>query len=274
MGNIKEISTDAAPASEAADPSSGFIVDEATDAVLRVHLDKFEGPMEVLLYLIKAQEIDIFQIPIARITDQYLKFLEMMEKENLEVAGDYLVLAATLVQIKSKMILPAEVDEDDEEIEEEDPRMELVEKLIAYRKYRDVASRLEALEAYRANWFTRNVKPKIEEVPDEEEYIEVSLFDLAQAFKGVARFIGDKATHAVETENFSVDEKIEHLQALLERQDSIGWAEIFLKCRSRLELICSFLAILELCKMGLVRAHQHALFGNIRLFKHARTDAA
>jgi segregation and condensation protein A len=123
-----------------------FIVDEAADEILRVQLNRFEGPLEVLLYLIKSQEIDIFDIPIVKITDQYLSFLELMEEQNLDVAGEYLVMAATLIQIKSKMILPVDMDEEEEEIDGEDPRLELVEKLIAYRKYRDITSTLQEMD--------------------------------------------------------------------------------------------------------------------------------
>jgi segregation and condensation protein A len=245
----------------------GFIVDEPTDEVLRLHLDRFEGPFEVLLYLIKSQEIDIFDIPIVRITQQYLKFLDMMREENLDVAGEYLVMAATLIQIKSKMILPMDVPDDEEEEIEDDPRLELVEKLIEYRKYRDITRHLEEMEEERLNWFTRNVKPQIEADPEEEEYIEVTLYDLAQAFKNVARFLTKRDDHHVELENYSVDDKIDYIQQQLERADSVAWVDLFEGCSGRLELICCFLAILELCRMGKVRAHQHIRYGDIRLFK-------
>jgi len=247
-----------------------FIVDEATDHVLRIHLDTFQGPMEVLLYLIKAQEIDIFDIPIAKITDQYLKFLELIEAHQLDVAGDYLVMAATLIQIKSKMLIPADIDEDDEEVEEEDPRLELVEKLIQYRMYKDAAARLSGLEEERANWFTRNVKPEIDlaYVEDEgEDFLEVSLFDLAQAFKGIMRFLHEERPHEVLAEESSVDQKIEYIQTLLEMQASIGWYDLFGSCKNRVEAICCFLAILELCRMYEISVHQHASFDEIRIFK-------
>lgn len=251
-----------------------FIVDEATDHILRLHLDKFQGPLEVLLYLIKAQELDIFDIPIATITDQYIKFLDLLEENELEVAGDYLVMAATLIQIKSKMLIPADIDEDeDEEVEEEDPRLELVEKLIQYRMYRDVAQRLADLERQRANWFTRNVKPDLDLLQaapsedEEEEFLEVSLFDLAQAFKGVVRFLHDDTPHTVELEGASVDEKVEYIQTILEMQTSVAWTDLFRTARNRVEAICCFLAILELCRMGEVSVHQHGAFGDIRLFK-------
>lgn len=253
-----------------------FIVDEATDEVMRLHLDKFEGPFEVLLYLIKAQEIDIFDIPIALITEQYLQFLGVIEEAQLDIAGDYLVMAATLIQIKSKMLLPVEVDDDDEDIEEEDPRFELVEKLIAYRQYREVSTRLALLEEARAGWFTRNVKPDVSAVDDDEEdYIEVSLFDLAQAFKGVARFLHEGESHEVAEETSSVDEKIEYIQTVLDMQASVSWTDLFRACKSRVELICCFLAILELCRMETISAHQHESFADIRLFrKVAESNAA
>jgi len=247
----------------------GFIVDEATDQILRLHLHDFQGPMEVLLYLIKAQEIDIFDIPIAEITDQYLKFLELMEEENLEVAGDYLVIAATLIQIKSKMLIPMEIDEDEEEIEEDDPRMELVDKLIAYRMYRDMAGRLSGLEEERADWFTRNVKPKANDLkPDNEEVmIEATMFDLALAFKGVLRFLQEDTAHSVEMEESSVDERIEYIQTILDMQNDVAWVDLFKSSRHRVEVVCTFLAILEMCRMNVILCHQDGSFGEIRLYR-------
>jgi segregation and condensation protein A len=247
-----------------------FIVDEATDHVMRLHLDSFQGPIEVLLYLIKAQEIDIFDIPIAKITDQYLKFMELIESSKLDTIGDYLVMAATLIQIKAKMLIPADVDVDDEEVEEEDPRLELVEKLIQYRMYKDAAARLASLEEERMNWYTRNVKPDADLLnapEDEADFLEVSLFDVAQAFKGIMRFLHEDKPHTVELEGSSVDEKIEYIQTLLDMQPSVGWEDLFKTARNRVEAICYFLAILELCRMHEVSLHQHAAFGEIRLFK-------
>lgn len=271
MGGIPEMSEEipvGTALEETAIFQGDFIVDAATDRVLRLHLDTFQGPLEVLLYLIKAQEIDIFDIPIARITDQYLKFIDLMDVSRLDVVGDYLVMAATLIQIKSKMLIPAEIDEDDEEIDEEDPRLELVEKLIAYRKYRDVAARLAGLESERLNSFTRNVKPEIGPVEDEEEeYIDVSLFDLTQAFKGVIRFLHQGQVHEIETEIYSIDEQIERIQTILDMQNSVAWTDLFRMCKTRVELICAFLAILELCRMEVISAHQHATFGDIRIFR-------
>jgi len=257
---------------QAADPSGfsdeAFIVDEATDEVLRLHLDKFEGPLEVLLYLIKVQEIDIFDIPIATVTDQYLRFLDMMREGDLDLTGDFLVMAATLIQLKARMLLPAEADaEDEEDLEEEDPRIELVEKLLEYRKYRDISRLLQFLEAEREKWFSRNAKPEFkQDVDQEQELLEVTLYDLTDAFRNVLRFITDDLVHTVEGESASIDAKIEYIEERLRREGSVGWSDLFRSCRSRIELVCCFLAILELCRMGRIRAHQHRAFEEIRLF--------
>ncbi|MBI5093521.1 MAG: segregation/condensation protein A [Candidatus Hydrogenedentes bacterium] len=255
-----------------AEPGEGFIVDEATDEVLRLHLDQFEGPFEVLLYLIKSQEIDIFDIPILKVTQQYLRFLELLREENLDVAGEFLVMAATLIQIKSKMLLPPDMDtEEEEEMDEGDPRLELVEKLIEYRQYREVTERLQYFEEQRANWYARNVKPDIPPDENQEEYIEVSLFDLLQAFKGVLRYFSDDLFHTVQPEGASVDDKIALIQEMLAQHQSVAWLDLFNASKSRVELICCFLAILELGRMGRIKLHQHRTFGDIRLFAAAET---
>ena len=278
--HIKEETPDDAASPETELVSNGaeaVIVDEATEGVLRLHLDMFEGPFEVLLYLIKVQEIDIVDIPIVAITEQYLGFLELMREEDLDVTGEFLLMAATLIQIKSRMLLPPDHDPEDEEeeFEEEDPRIELVEKLIEYRRYRDVAARLEYLEGERARWFMRNSKPEIEpEESEEEELLEVTLFDLIEAFRGVVRFFTEDLFHSIQTEEVSVDEKIEYIENSLKHDGSLAWNDLLGQCRSRVELVCCFLAILELCRMGRLRAHQHGPFGDIRLFAAGREPVA
>lgn len=251
--------------------SDGFIIDEATDEVLRLHLDKFQGPLEVLLYLIKAQEIDIFDIPIVKITEQYLKFLELMREENLDVTAEFLVMAATLLDIKSRMLLPEEpLSEEEEDIEEEDPRLELVEKLLEYRKYRDIAFLLETLEKAREDWFARTATVELPpEEQDQQELLEVTLYDLLEAFRGVLRFFSDDLFHTVTAETASVDEKIEYIQERLARETSIACTELFQSCQNRIEVVCCFLAILELCRMGKIKVHQSKTFGEIRLFAAA-----
>lgn len=254
---------------------SQFIVDDVTDEVLRLQLDQFEGPLEVLLYLIKAQEIDIFNIPILKITEQYLRFLDLMQEENLDVTGEFLVIAATLIQIKAKMLLPDEpTSEEEEDLEEEDPRLDLVMKLLEYRRYREMTQELAELAERRDDWFTRNVKPKISADPDDDEYLEVSLYDLMRAFKGIIRYLTADLITTVQGEEASVDEKIAYIEDTIAEKGSIAWTDMFKACRSRIEMVCCFLAILELCRMGRVRAHQHAVFDEIRLFPPSERPTA
>lgn len=249
------------------------IEDEIPDEVLRLELDKFEGPFEVLLYLIKSQEIDIFDIPIVKVTEQYLRFLEMMEGENLDAAGDFLVMAATLIQIKSKMILPIDLadEEDEEEIEEEDPRLELVEKLLEYRKYRDLAQLLGRQGDRAQDFFPRSAKPKIEEDPDEEaELLDITLYDLMKAIRSILRYVTGNRFHEVELEGASVDEKIAQIQEMLLEKNTLTWEDLRRDNPARVHLICCLLAILELCRMRRIRFHQHATYGDIRIFARER----
>lgn len=253
---------------QAATPGEGgpINIDDLPDDVLRLQLDQFEGPFEMLLYLIRVQEIDIFDIPIVRVTEQYLRFMDLMQGNNLDAAGEFLVMAATLIQIKSKMLLPIDVpQEEEEEIEEEDPRMELVEKLLEYRKFRDLAECLGDYQEQRGDCFGRSVKPVIEKVDDEEELLDVGLYDLIKAVRGILKYVMEGAVHQVIGEGSSVDEKIARIQELLGGRESVTWKDLFDECNSRVELVCCLLAILELCRMRRIRAHQHQGFGDIRL---------
>ncbi len=254
---------------------SSNLAEEASNIeALRLRLEEFEGPFEVLLYLIKEQEIDIFDIPIMQVTQQYLQFLELLRVEQIDVAGDFLVMAATLIQIKSRMILPVEIDqEEDEEIEEEDPRLELVIKLLEYRKFRDLARLLGDREQRHADMFGRRVKPSYEPGDEEEEeYIEVSLYDLMRAVRAMMRFLMGEVTHNVVLEHSSVDEKIARIETLLEDRESVSWSDLRAECSSAVEQVCCLLAILEMCRMQRIRVHQHAAFGEIRLFSRSETN--
>jgi segregation and condensation protein A len=237
--------------------------------MLRLQLDEFEGPFEVLLYLIKEQEIDIFDIPILQVTQQYLSFLDLLRLEQIDVAGDFLVMAATLIQIKSRMILPADVEQEEEEdIEEEDPRLELVVKLLEYRKFRDLARFLGDYEQQQSDRFGRRVKPAFlpEEADEEEDIIEVSLYDLIKSVRTVMRFLVGGAMHSVYLESASVDDKIVHIEELLSNRESISWSELRRECSVAVEVVCCLLAILELCRMNRISVHQQSAFGEIRLF--------
>ena len=267
--------TEEGQAQEAPQSAEAIVADELAEAMLRIELDQFEGPFEVLLYLIRAQEIDIFDIPIVKITEQYLNLIERMKDESIEIAGEFIVMAATLIQIKSRMILPVEVDEDDdEEIEEEDPRLELVEKLLEYRKFKDISEALDSRWDEASNWYPRNVKPRVMDTDDEDEELEVDLQDLILAIRGMLRFMGDEAIHEVITEGSSIDEKIDRIESILADKETLTWAELLAESRNKVEVVCCFLAILELCRMHRIRAHQHHPFEDIRLFPRTAEEIA
>ena len=233
----------------------------------RIELDRFSGPFEVLLYLIRSQEIDIFDIPILKVTQQYLHFLDLMRTENLDIAGEFLVMAATLIQIKSRMLLPVETDAEDEDgVEEEDPRLELVEKLLEYRRFRDLAAAVGDLEQTRGDCFGRTVRPVFDDEPEEDGAIEVELYDLVKAVRAVLRFLADDLFHKVSLDEASVDDKIVRIEDILREKPGLSWAELCAECTTRVELVCCLLAILELCRMRRIRVHQHAAFGDLRLF--------
>ena len=241
--------------------------EDLSDDALRLRLDEFEGPFEVLLYLIRSQEIDIFDIPILKVTQQYLHFLDLMRTENLDIAGEFLVMAATLIQIKSRMLLPVETDAEDEDgVEEEDPRLELVEKLLEYRRFRDLAAAVGDLEQTRADCFGRTVRPVFDDEPEEDGAIEVELYDLVKAVRAVLRFLADDLFHKVSLDEASVDDKIVRIEDILREKPGVSWAELCAECTTRVELVCCLLAILELCRMRRIRVHQHAAFGDLRLF--------
>ncbi|MBI1317910.1 MAG: hypothetical protein GC168_03040 [Candidatus Hydrogenedens sp.] len=265
-------SAEATAAPNLADGVFGALPD-AVDEVMRINLDQFEGPFEVLLYLIKSQEIDIFDIPILKITEQYLAFLDQLRGENLDVAGEFIVMAATLIQIKARMLIPVEVEteDDDDPIEEEDPRLELVEKLLEYRKFRDYSELLERQFDEADDWFGRSAKPKIEIDPEELELVDVDIYDLTKAIRAILKFMTDAPIHQVIGEGSSIEEKISLIQNFLESADSVTWNELVKVSKTRVEIVCCLLAILELCRMRRIRAHQHEAFSNIRLF--ARNEA-
>jgi segregation and condensation protein A len=258
----------AVPAAEPIDDGSPL-----AQTLPRIELDQFEGPFDVLLYLIRTQELDIFDIPILKITEQYLLFLEQMEGEQLEIAGEFIVMAATLIQIKSRMLIPVEVqEEEEEEIIEDDPRLELVEKLLEYRKFRDYSLALGRRFEVADNQFGRRVKPQFEKDPDEEELVDISLYDLMTALRNTLRYLLEKPIHEVFAEGASIEDKISRIEELLESEDSVAWSQLAKESRSRVEIVCCLLAILELCRMRRVRAHQHEPFGEVRLFARILTE--
>ena len=226
-------------------------------------LEMFEGPLDLLLHLINKNELDITNIPIALITDQYLEYLKLMKVLNLDIAGEYLLMAATLLHIKSKLLLPSSSEQEEEE--GEDPRAELVRRLLEYQKYKKAAIELERRPLLDRDVFIRLISVDAEE-PAEEERVEVSLFELLEAFRQVLDRVKAETFHEVILERLSVEEKIQEILSLLQMEKrSIAFHLLFPEQASRREVIITLLAILELVKMKLIRIFQSAPFETIRI---------
>jgi segregation and condensation protein A len=226
-------------------------------------LEMFEGPLDLLLHLIQKNELDITNIPIALITDQYLEYLKLMKVLNLDTAGEYLLMASTLLHIKSKMLLPKSSEEEEEE--GEDPRAELVRRLMEYQKYKMAAGDLERRPMLDRDVFGRPPLKEQEE-PEEEGKLEVNLFELLEALRKVLERAKPEAFHEVVLDRLTVEERIQEILAFLEQEKrSMAFHLLFPEGASRRMIIVTFLAILELVKMKLVRLFQPAAFETIRV---------
>ncbi len=229
-------------------------------AAIRVHLPAFEGPLDLLLHLIQQDEIDITDIPISKITRQYLEMLELMRELDLEVAGEFLVMAATLMRIKARLLLPPIIEEQ----EELDPREGLVRQLLEYRRFKDAAKDLERLEADRRLLFERGAPAQLED-PEASELLPVSLFRLLEALKGALARQVPSVIHTIHAEPMRIDEAMSLLRENLKTRGRLLFAEMLDLFVTRIEKITAFLGLLELLKMGDVRAAQEDAFGPIYL---------
>jgi segregation and condensation protein A len=221
----------------------------------RVKLPVFEGPLDLLLHLIRKSEVDIFNIPIAAITEEYLGHLELMEALDVNVAGEYLVVAATLIHIKSKMLLP----KDEKEEAQEDPRADLVRQLLEYEQFKKISLSFGAMEARRREFYPR---PLAEDELVEEEFVEATLFDLLKAFQRMAFYLPQETLKEIAGETFSVTQKMNELLDSLEQDPHYHWRWFG---GSRGELIAKLLAVLELVRMKLIQVMQSQRFGEIHV---------
>ena len=228
----------------------------------RVQLEIFEGPLDLLLHLIKKNEVSITDIPIATITEQYLATLEVMQTFNLDVAGEFMVMAATLIHIKSRMLLPMADDEDDEE-EGTDPREELVRRLLEYQRFKDAADQLERRELLTRDVFVRSVAPA-EAIPA-PGFRDVSVFELLTALKRVLDRLPKDAVHEVMLEKITVREKMTLLLDQLRTQRKILFESLFAEVTTRMEVVVTFLAMLELVKVRAIRIFQEEATGPIQI---------
>ena len=226
-----------------------------------VKLERFEGPLDLLLHLIQRDEVDIYDIPIAHITRQYLEYIDLMRLLDLEVAGEFLVMAATLMRIKAKMLLPAPPSLEEDEV---DPRDELVQRLLEYRQFKEASSTLKDREESRRLLYERG------RVPGEEEQGQLplapaTLFHLLDALNRVLARLPARTVMELEGEAYDIEEKIAGIHRRVLVAGSLSFETLLAECRSRLEMIVTFLALLELLKLNRLVAIQSANFGEIEL---------
>jgi segregation and condensation protein A len=236
-----------------------------------VQLDIFEGPLDLLLHLIKKNEVSITDIPIATITEQYLATLELMQNLSLDVAGEFLVMAATLIHIKSRMLLPAG-DNEAEEDEGVDPHEELVRRLLEYQRYKEAAAELEQRDLLSRDVFVRSPTPTEEAGP--RGFREVSVFDLLGALKRVIDRLPKDTVHEVALDKITVREKMTLLLETLRVHGSVLFESLFAEVKSRVEVVATFLAMLELVKVRAIRVFQEEMAGPIMIEAAARMEEA
>ena len=241
---------------------------EQMELPLKVKLESFEGPLDLLLFLIKKNEIDIYDIPMAVITQQYLEYLEMMKNLNLDVAGEFLLMAATLLHIKSKMLLPTpEEDQAEGGEEEEDPRAELVRRLLEYQRFKEAARELTKGPMLDREVFIRHfLGENLLEDGEEGNGEEASLFELLEAMKKVLQGLPPEEFQEISIEHLSIKDKILQIMDRLWDVENVAFADLFTPSTPRREVIVTFLALLELLRLRMIRVYQSESFGTIRIF--------
>lgn len=236
-----------------------------------IKLDQFEGPLDLLLHLIRKNEVNIHDIPISLITEQYLAAIGLMQELNLDVAGEFIVMAATLIHIKSKMLLPRPETAAGADEAEEDPRDALVRRLIEHQKFKAAAELLHEREQVRAAQWGRPDQ-RVAELAGEdyEPELEVDLFSLITAFQAVVERAKYRPKVLLPPEEIPVESRIDQLLTRLSETEAIGFEELFADVADRAGLILTFLALLEMIRLKLVRVFQSGSFGPIRVYKRAR----
>lgn len=229
-----------------------------------VHLDAFDGPLDLLLHLIRKNELDICNIPIAVITRQYLDYIKLLKELNLEVAGDFLLMASTLVHIKSRMLLPKDEQEEGEE-EELDPKAELVRRLLEYQRYKEAGQVIGARALLGREVFARSCPDlDLSAAQNDEGPLELDLFDLVDAFRALLARIPAESFHDVAPDDtFSIADCINEILSLLQERDTLQFDELLQEELTRERIIVTFLALLELCRLKLIRIFQNERHGRI-----------
>lgn len=233
----------------------------------KIKLDHFEGPLDLLLFFIKRDELDIYDIPIAKITKEFLGYVKIIQMLDLETAGDFILMASTLMHIKVRMLLPREVDEKGEEI---DPRAELIAALLEYKRYKEMAEELTFLESnQRKLSFRGNYEEDEKETPPDYEMLlrNVTLFDLAKAFKKAIDNLKPQPVHEIVRINVTVDEQIEHIYNKLNELGQIHFLSLIDGMREKIRIVITFIALLELVKMEKIGIRETPDFNEFIIYK-------
>jgi segregation and condensation protein A len=236
--------------------------------IIKIKIPVFEGPFDLLLHPIREHKIDIYDIPISLITSQYLEYIEIMKELNLEIAGDFLVMAATLIQIKSRMLLPP--DEEAPLEEQEDPRRDLVQRLLEYQRYKDAALDFRTKEDEWLKVFHR--EPLSDEEEGELYLFDLSLFDLLDAFRKILEKAPSEIV-SITKETLTVKNRMSMIMEIIEEHEAVRFEDLFKEGITKIHLIVTFLALLELIRLGLVRAYQEREFGNIWVINPAKQSS-
>jgi segregation and condensation protein A len=218
--------------------------------VYKIKLDQFEGPLDLLLFFIKRDELDIYDIPISKITKEFLEYINIIKTLDLEVAGDFILMASTLMQIKARMLLPKEVDEKGEEI---DPRAELIQALLEYKKYKEMSEELSFFESnQRKRKYRGNFEADSRDTPQEFETLlkNVSIYDLAKSFKKVIEGIKDEPVHQIQKINISIDEQMNYILSKFTLTPEVHFLSLVEDMKEKIRVIITFIALLELVKMN------------------------
>ena len=234
----------------------------------KIHLDNFEGPIDLLLYFIKRDEIDIYDIPISDITKEFIDTIEEWEKLHLHIAGDFIVMASSLMRIKARMLLPrAEIDEEGAII---DPRTELVNQLVEYKRFKDVSDMLKNLSNERGSKFSRQIEPLLSKDVNEIEkdmVLNISLYDLAKTFKIAMDSKPVVSSLEMQKEPIKLEQQKEFIYKYFDGDGRLRFSSILEKLKSRMEVVVTFLAILDLVREGLCIITQDKVFGDLELQK-------
>ena len=234
----------------------------------KIKLEIFEGPLDLLLYLVKKSHLNIYDIPIAQVTEQYINYIELMRLLDLNIAGEFLVMAATLLHIKSKMLLPADPAAQQEE--EEDPRAELVKLLVEYERFKEIAEELKEREISQKQLYKRPKieLPKVGGPAEKEVYFEASLFDLITAFSQALKDVPRELFYEVVKDEFTVEDKTHQILHILLEEPSVTLNYLFAKAKTKLEIVTTFLAILELIRQKEIIVMQKMMFDEIQITRN------